>query len=203
MAITETTREIAKAAPDDPHLEDVEDRARYRADEIVDALDFSLLQEHAGEIGDDLEPVVGDAVVRAVAQIGPDDKAGLVDQVNARAVAIARERAAELVGMHYDARYQRRRGAAEGREGRTEGYGQAKSDRPLRLLNGGLLRVGVISRSTAASHTLFPSSDASTCCSKPKDVTQVRVETSNRGVAHRCAGCRSHQLRGCLRRDRP
>ena len=94
---------VAKAAPDDPDPEEVEDRARHRADDIVSEFDLGALYAEAEPIGADLEEVVNDTVARAVAQVGPDDSAGLVNQVNARAVAIARERAAELVGMHLDA----------------------------------------------------------------------------------------------------
>ena len=95
---------VAKAAPDEPeNPDDVEDRARQRANEIVAEFDLGALYAEAEPVGADLEDVVTDAVERAVAQLGPDDRAGLVNQVNERAVAIARERAAELVGMRYDA----------------------------------------------------------------------------------------------------
>ena len=92
---------LTKVASDDPDPED--DRVRRRADDIVDAFDLGSLYAEAEPIGADLEDVVTDTVARAVAQVGPEDSAGLVNQVNARAVAIARERAAELVGMHLDA----------------------------------------------------------------------------------------------------
>ena len=94
--------QFVKASPDDPDP-DEDDRVRRRADDIVNEFDLGSLYAEAEPIGADLEEVVNDTVARAVAQVGPDDSAGLVNQVNARAVAIARERAAELVGMHLDA----------------------------------------------------------------------------------------------------
>ena len=93
---------VAKASPDDSDP-DEDDRVRRRADDIVNEFDLGSLYAEAEPIGANLEDVVTDTVARAVAQVGPDDSAGFVNQVNARAVAIARERAAELVGMHFDA----------------------------------------------------------------------------------------------------
>ena len=93
---------VAKASPDDSDP-DEDDRVRRRADDIVNEFDLGSLYAEAEPIGVNLEDVVTDTVARAVAQVGPDDSAGLVNQVNARAVAIAQERAAELVGMHFDA----------------------------------------------------------------------------------------------------
>lgn len=94
---------LAKADPIDPEGENPEDRARREADDIIDAFDLTELQDLAASIGDDLADVVTDTVERAMAQIGPSVASDLVDQVNQRAVQIARDRAAELVGMKYDA----------------------------------------------------------------------------------------------------
>ncbi|MFH6786307.1 MULTISPECIES: phage portal protein [Methylobacterium] len=89
---------LAKAAP---NPEDTE-RARREADAFVDRLDLSDLDELAPGLADDLAGVATDTVRRTMAQVGADGLDTLVDQVNEGAVAEARARAAELVGMHWD-----------------------------------------------------------------------------------------------------
>ncbi|TNC08465.1 hypothetical protein FF100_29415 [Methylobacterium terricola] len=90
---------LAKAAPDP---EDAE-QARREADRFVDRLDLSDLGGLAPDLADDLAGVASDAVRRTMAQVGADGLDTLVDQVNEGAVAQARARAAELVGMRWDA----------------------------------------------------------------------------------------------------
>ncbi len=89
---------VSKAAPDP---EDVE-RARREADEFLDRLDLSDLKALAPDLADDLTGVAADTVRRTMVQVGADGLDTLVDQVNERAVAQARARAAELVGMRWD-----------------------------------------------------------------------------------------------------
>ncbi|PJI53679.1 hypothetical protein CTI14_25150 [Methylobacterium radiotolerans] len=57
----------------------------------------------APEVAEELEAVAADAGRRALAQIGAASREELVDRVNTRAVAAARARAAEMVGMRFDA----------------------------------------------------------------------------------------------------
>lgn len=70
-----------------------------KADEVADDLDLSVLENLGGGIGDDLAALASEAADKALAQLGVDDASELVDQVNEAAVAFARDRAAELVGM--------------------------------------------------------------------------------------------------------
>ena len=89
---------LAKAAPDPDDAE----RARREADEFLDRLDLSDLGSLTPDLADDLAGVASDTVRRTMAQVGADGLDTLVDQVNAGAVAQARARAAELVGMRWD-----------------------------------------------------------------------------------------------------
>lgn len=65
---------------------------------IVNSLPLQGLDALGSEILGEYEDVARDAAQRVLAQIGVDQSSELVDQVNARAVAYARERAAELIG---------------------------------------------------------------------------------------------------------
>lgn len=94
-------RGLGKLAKAESDPDDVE-RARREADGLVDRLDLSDLGSLAPELADDLGGVASDTVRRAMAQVGADGLDTLVDQVNAGAVAQARGRAAELVGMRWD-----------------------------------------------------------------------------------------------------
>jgi hypothetical protein len=73
------------------------------SDRIVASLTLDDLAEMIGGVGTGLSTIVTDTVQRAFAQLGVDAESDLVGQVNARAVAAAEDRAAELVGMVKDA----------------------------------------------------------------------------------------------------
>jgi hypothetical protein len=83
----------------------IEKNERDDADEIAAAitaeLEFDGLTALANEIGVDLSDVVTDSVNQVIAQMGVTDRSDLVNQVNEKAVAIARDRAAEMVGMRW------------------------------------------------------------------------------------------------------
>ena len=95
--------DVAKAAPtaddssDGPTDPDARQAwAQKIAAEVVDALDLSALEQLAD---DDTTPALAlDTVSDAIARIGVDLPADLTDQVNDAAVAMAKDRAAELVG---------------------------------------------------------------------------------------------------------
>ncbi|MGF3025559.1 phage portal protein [Methylobacterium aquaticum] len=89
---------VTKAAPAPEDME----QARRDADEFLDRLDFSDLEAVAPGVAEDLSRVATDTVRRTMAQVGADSLDTLVDQVNAGAVAQARARAAQLVGMRWD-----------------------------------------------------------------------------------------------------
>lgn len=89
---------LAKAGPD-PN----DDALRRALNAFLDDLDFADLRAVAPEVAEELEAVAADAGRRALAQVGAASRAELVDRVNARAVAAARARAAEMVGMRFDA----------------------------------------------------------------------------------------------------
>lgn len=72
------------------------------ARELAAEVDLSAIEEIVPDVGDELATVASDAGRLALAQIGPNEASGLVDQVNERAVAAARDMAAELVGMRYN-----------------------------------------------------------------------------------------------------
>jgi hypothetical protein len=73
------------------------------ARELAADVDLSAIEEIVPDIGDELGAAASDAGRLALAQVGPDDASGLVDVVDARAVAQARDFAAELVGKRYNA----------------------------------------------------------------------------------------------------
>lgn len=94
-----TEARLGKAASDDAPPEDAADRAAWAASEaaaIADSLDLSTLDELASDAT--TAELALDSVAEAIAKIGVDLPEDLVDQVNEAAVAMARERAAELVG---------------------------------------------------------------------------------------------------------
>lgn len=68
-----------------------------RAEEIAAEIDLSSIEEIADAIGDALGDLSKDTSTRALAQVGVDSESELVNQVSNRAVAAAKERAAELV----------------------------------------------------------------------------------------------------------
>ena len=86
------------------HREELQNQA---AQAIADDLDLSGLDTLATDAT--LAAFAADTVSEAIAKIGVDLPGDLVDQVNERAVAIAKERAAELV----DAGHQPLTAAAE------------------------------------------------------------------------------------------
>ncbi|WP_457105932.1 phage portal protein [Methylobacterium sp. P5_C11] len=95
-------RGLFKLAKVGPEPDDV-DALRRALDAFLDEFDFTDLRAVAPEVADELEAVAADAGRRALAQIGAASRAQLVERVNTRAVAAARTRAAEMVGMRFDA----------------------------------------------------------------------------------------------------
>ncbi|MET3482365.1 phage portal protein [Methylobacterium sp. 1973] len=79
------------------------DALRRALDAFLDEFDFADLRAVAPEVADELEAVAADASRRALVQIGAASREELVDRMNTRAVAAARARAAEMVGMRFDA----------------------------------------------------------------------------------------------------
>ncbi len=95
-------RGLGKLAKVGPEPDDA-DALRHALDAILDDLDFADLRAVAPEVAEELEAVAADAGRRALAQVGAASRAELVERVNTRAVAAARARAAEMVGMRFDA----------------------------------------------------------------------------------------------------
>lgn len=95
-------RGIFKLAKVGPEPDDA-DALRRALDAFLDEFDFADLRAVAPEVAEELEAVAADAGRRALAQVGAASCEELVDRVNARAVAAARIRAAEMVGMRFDA----------------------------------------------------------------------------------------------------
>ncbi|MDH2310352.1 phage portal protein [Methylobacterium brachiatum] len=95
-------RGLAKLTKAGPDYDDTESLLRV-LDAYLDDLDFADLRAVAPEVADELESVAADAGRRALVQLGAADRDALVNQVNTRAVAAARARAAEMVGMRFDA----------------------------------------------------------------------------------------------------
>lgn len=65
-------------------------------------LEFDGLTSIANDLGIDLSEVASDSVNEVMAQLGVTDASDLVNKVSDRAVATARDRAAEMVGMQWD-----------------------------------------------------------------------------------------------------
>ena len=61
------------------------------------------MQDAAGPMADAAQQAAEEVAEAALARVGLGDDEGMVEKVSARAVAIARDRAAELVGMRWDA----------------------------------------------------------------------------------------------------
>lgn len=80
-----------------------EDEAERLAKEIADALDLGDLQVVVDDMEQLLDQVGEEAGKLALAQVGVTDS-DLVNQIDERAASWAEDRAAELVGMHYDAK---------------------------------------------------------------------------------------------------
>jgi hypothetical protein len=72
------------------------------AAEIAAELEFDGIAALANEIGVDLSDVAADSISAVIAQMGVTDAGDLVNQVNERAVAAARDRAAEMVGKKFN-----------------------------------------------------------------------------------------------------
>lgn len=75
---------------------------KQKADEIADSVDLSSLTDLVTQVGDDLSGMAVDSATRALAQLGVDKEADLVEQVSEMAVKVARNIGAELVGMRYN-----------------------------------------------------------------------------------------------------
>jgi hypothetical protein len=107
IALTKTGADIAKQVKKALNAKlgkaEGDDEANKLAQEIADALELSGLQTIATSLGIDLSEVAADAVSEAIAMIGVKDASDLVNQVNEGAVAAAKDRAAELVGMKFNA----------------------------------------------------------------------------------------------------
>ena len=67
-------------------------------DDLVKSLDLSSLDSVIDAVSDDLGIITGDATRMALGQLGAELPEKLVDRVNEKAVAYAKDRAAELVG---------------------------------------------------------------------------------------------------------
>jgi hypothetical protein len=74
---------------------------KERARRIALAVDLGSLDALIDAAPDELELVAADSGGLALAQIGVGEKSDLVDQVNERAVAYAKDRAAEMVGKKW------------------------------------------------------------------------------------------------------
>lgn len=74
-----------------------------KVDAIVNGLDFSSWQKIQSDVADILISITQNGIGVGFDQIGFAADAETTDQVNAKAVAWARERSAELVGMTFDA----------------------------------------------------------------------------------------------------
>ncbi|MCE9567668.1 MAG: phage portal protein [Planctomycetes bacterium] len=75
--------------------------ARQKGKRIADAIDLSGLTVLTDVVPAELEAVLADSGGLALAQVGVTDSGELVNQVNERAVAYARDRAAEMVGKRW------------------------------------------------------------------------------------------------------
>ncbi len=93
-AARQVTNKLGKLAKDES---DNDKRARRIALEI----ELGALDALVDAVPDELELVAADSGSLALAQIGVGEKSGLVDQVNERAVAYAKDRAAEMVGKRW------------------------------------------------------------------------------------------------------
>ncbi len=69
--------------------------------EIADDIDLSAIEDVVADLADELADAAEDYALQALASIGVADEADLVDQVNERAVQIARDTAGELIGKSY------------------------------------------------------------------------------------------------------
>lgn len=77
------------------------DKARSAKD-IVDELDLEGLSALIDPTEAQLKAIVDDTASKVLSQLGVDDRASLVNQVNEAAADFAHARAAEMVGMRYD-----------------------------------------------------------------------------------------------------
>lgn len=93
VKIVGAVAKLAKAADDDMQT----------AQEIADSLDLSGLLAIVKEADPTMLEVFGDTAIMAVGQFGFADNSGIVNQIHDTAVDYAKQRAAELVGMRYDA----------------------------------------------------------------------------------------------------
>ena len=91
-ALPDAAAKLAKADPDPAAL----------ARELVDSLDLSDWATLVPELQQLLLSIAEDGIRVAFAQVGAVPSAEITEQVNAAALAWARDRAAELVGMRYD-----------------------------------------------------------------------------------------------------
>ena len=90
----EVSSQLNKLAKDETSNED-------KAKRIALSLNLGSLDALVTDVPDDLEPTLIDSGGLALAQLGVNDRSELVDQVNKRAVAYARDRAAEMVGKRW------------------------------------------------------------------------------------------------------
>lgn len=72
-------------------------------EDIAQAADLSAFDEIIAETADTLGEAAGDVATEVLARIGVDSGEDLVNVVNERAVAMARDVAAEMVGMRWNA----------------------------------------------------------------------------------------------------
>lgn len=89
------TAQIADILPENPSEAEI----LAAADRAAKIADLSAIVGVSNDVGAALATVATESVSTAIAQIGPDTVADLVDVVNPRAVKWSEDRAAEMVGM--------------------------------------------------------------------------------------------------------
>lgn len=98
---TSLAKQVRKAL-DAQGIEKIDRENEDIAAAITAELEFDGIAALANEIGIDLSDVVTDSINQVIAQMGVTNAGDLVNQVNERAVAVAKDRAAEMVGMKFN-----------------------------------------------------------------------------------------------------
>lgn len=101
--LTAAFKSVAKQAADAVRDDlDKLAKARKSPSEIADDLDMSVFEEMIEPLGDELARAAKDYATETMAMLGVKERSALVDQVNERAVTVAHQQAASLVGKRYD-----------------------------------------------------------------------------------------------------
>ena len=95
-------KQVRKALEAEGVQKITDDESEALAAAISRELTLDGLAGIANDLGVDLSDVATDAINHVILQMGVTDAGELVNQVNDRAVAFAKERAAEMVGMRID-----------------------------------------------------------------------------------------------------